>query len=71
MTNETSEKRPGDLFLDRYMPTASDEEREEAYENLRGLIAILIEIDDRLTREKRARRDSRKAGAQGKIRVRP
>lgn len=46
------ERRPGDLFLDRYMPHASEEEREEAYENLRGLISILVEIDDRLAREK-------------------
>jgi hypothetical protein len=43
--------RPGQLFIDRYMPSASAAEREAAYENLRGLIAVLIEIDDRLARE--------------------
>jgi len=52
--------RPAGLFLDRYMPNVTEKEREEAYENLRGLIAILVEIDERLAREKRARDDSRK-----------
>jgi hypothetical protein len=46
-------RRPGDFFLDRYMPNATEQEREEAYENLRSLVSILIEIDDRIAREKR------------------
>jgi hypothetical protein len=52
--------RPGQLFIDRYMPTATHAAREAAYENLRGLIAILVEIDDRLAREARER-DSRES----------
>lgn len=49
---EKRARRPGDLFIDRYMPNASPEEREQAYENLRNLILVLIEIDDRLARER-------------------
>jgi hypothetical protein len=43
--------RPGDLFIDRYMPGASAEEREAAYTNVRRLIAVLVRIDERLRRE--------------------
>ena len=50
-----SERRPGDLFLDRYLADAPSEAREAAYENLCGLMVILIEIDDRLAREARER----------------
>jgi hypothetical protein len=60
MADEVRTTRPGELFLDRYMPKATEAEREEAYENLRELIAILVEIEDRLTREKRTSEDSRK-----------
>lgn len=49
------------LFIDRYMPGASDEAREAAYENLKSLVALLIEIDERVTREKRAQHDSRES----------
>ena len=45
--------RPGDAFIDRYMPGASAEEREEAYANLESLIEVLSQIDDRLAREAR------------------
>lgn len=61
MQEQPRERRPGDLFLDRYMPNATEQEREDAYENLRGLIAITVEIDDRLTREKRVESDSRES----------
>lgn len=53
MRKAKQKSRPGQLFIDRYMPDASEEEREAAYENLRGLITILVEIDDRLAREHR------------------
>ena len=44
-------RRPGDLIIDRYMPNASDAEREEARENLRLLAGVLMRIEDRLAQE--------------------
>ena len=52
MENTKKTRRPGDLFLDRYMPNATEGERELAYENLRGLISILVKIDQRIARGK-------------------
>ncbi len=58
--NNTS--RPGDIFIDRYMPGASQEEREAAYQNVERLIAVLVRINDRLEREER---DSHESGSRG------
>lgn len=58
MLKNHDDKRPGDLFIDRFMPGASADEREEAYVNLERLIAVLVQIDVRLVREERER-DSR------------
>ena len=58
MKHKKTEHRPGDLFIDRYMPKATEEAREEAYANLRALVALLVRIDERLDVEERARRDS-------------
>jgi len=44
-------RRPGDLILDRYMPNASDVEREEARENLRAYAAVVLRIATRLATE--------------------
>ena len=44
-------RRPGDIILDRYMPGASDAEREEARENLRAYAAIVLRIATRLATE--------------------
>ena len=65
--NDKNQQRPGQLFLDRYMPTATDEEREAAYANLKGLVAVLVEIDDRLAREKWVKSDSRESGEDGRV----
>jgi hypothetical protein len=46
-----SEHRPGDVILDRYLPHASSEEREEARENLRRLAQLLIRINNRLAHD--------------------
>ncbi len=46
-----SQRKPGDLILDRYMPNASHEEREAARENLKALVLVLLRIDERLHRE--------------------
>jgi hypothetical protein len=40
--------RPGDIILDRYLPHASEEEREAARENLRRLARLLIRVHERL-----------------------
>ncbi len=50
---QPTDPRPGWLIIDRYMSNASDEEREAAYENLKRLMSVLWEIDQRITREKR------------------
>lgn len=50
--------RPGDIILDRYMPDASPEAREEARENLYALAAAVVRICERIARER-----------QGEIRV--
>lgn len=52
---QNDESRPGDLFIDRYMPGASAEEREEAIANLDRFVAVLVRIDARLEQEKRDR----------------
>jgi hypothetical protein len=38
------ERRPGDIFLERYVPNASHEKREEARQNLRNVVAALLRI---------------------------
>jgi hypothetical protein len=40
----TPPAKPGDLILNRYMPNASDAEREEARQNLYGFAATLVRI---------------------------
>jgi hypothetical protein len=55
MKNENADHRPGELFIDRYMPKATEEAREEAYSNLRALVALLVQIDERLALEERER----------------
>jgi hypothetical protein len=58
MKNTKTNHRPGDLFIDRYMPKATEEAREEAYANLRALVALLVRIDERLALEEQEQRDS-------------
>jgi len=58
MENNKSERRPGERFIDRYMPGASEEAREEAYANLTALVALLVRIDERLALEDQERHDS-------------
>lgn len=47
----TSDQRPGFLIIERYMPSASATEREEAYASLREYVAILMRIEERVKRE--------------------
>jgi hypothetical protein len=65
MKNKNNEHRPGDLFIDRYMPKATEEAREEAYANLRALVALLVRIDERLAIEAQQKGDSRESGLIG------
>jgi hypothetical protein len=52
MLNQSSRPdKPGWLFIDRYMPGATPQEQEEAYENLRSLVQLLLQIDERLVTE--------------------
>jgi hypothetical protein len=53
--------RPGIGFIDRYMPSASAEERDLAYERLCRLVAVFLKVCERLEREDRIREE--KAGA--------
>jgi len=47
-----SEHRPGDIILDRYLPNAAPEQREDARENLRRLARLIIRVHTRLARER-------------------
>ena len=49
--NETNKRRPGDFILDRNIPDATPEQREEARENLRRLAKLLLRVHERLVRE--------------------
>jgi hypothetical protein len=49
---DTAQKRrPGDLIINRYMPHASEEEREKARENLYAFVTVLVRIATRLAHE--------------------
>lgn len=45
------ERKPGDVFLNRYMPNASEQEREAARENLYAYFAVLLSIATRRANE--------------------
>jgi hypothetical protein len=49
-----SNRRPGDIILDRYLSNARPEKREEARENLRRFARLLIRVHERRAREKNA-----------------
>lgn len=51
MDTPQQEHRPGDLILKKYMPNATEDEREEARENLRRLARVLLRIEERMARE--------------------
>ena len=51
----SSPRRPGDLILNRYMPNATEEEREAARENLRQFAVIVVGIAKRIAREEAER----------------
>lgn len=49
---EKPQKRPGDVILNRYMPNASDAEREDARANLYAFAAAFLRICTRIARER-------------------
>jgi hypothetical protein len=51
LNSSTRPDRPGWIFIDRYMPDATPGEQEMAYQNLRSLVALLVQIDERLVIE--------------------
>ena len=51
METSQAERRPGDLILDRHMPTATEDEREAARETLRAYAAVVLRIATRLATE--------------------
>ncbi|MEQ8594759.1 MAG: hypothetical protein RIC04_13890 [Parvibaculum sp.] len=53
MTSNERIRKPGDLIIDRYMPNATEAEREEARENLRAYLAVAMRIAARLEWEER------------------
>ena len=50
-TTSSRPDKPGWGIIDRYMPNASPEEQEAAYENLVSLAKLIVRIDDRLFEE--------------------
>jgi hypothetical protein len=48
----TPTSRPGDKIFDRYLPSASPEEREKARENVRTWTVYLIKVGARITSER-------------------
>jgi len=51
MAAENNQRRPGDLIINRYMPMATDAEREAARENLYGFVKVLMRIATRRATE--------------------
>ena len=51
MNIQPNKPRPGDLILNRYMLNATEQEREEARENLRAYATVILRIATRLATE--------------------
>ena len=51
-------RRPGDLILDRYMPDAPLDVREEARRRLYAYVRTLLRAAERMVREEQATTDS-------------
>ena len=54
-------KKPGDYILDKYMPDASLEDREEARRRLYAFVGVLLRIATRLEKEATDREGAREA----------
>ena len=60
MKNQKSDQRPDCSSTDHYTSKATEEAREEAFANLRALVALLVRIDERLAIEDEERHDAGK-----------
>ena len=48
---QSPEHKPGDLIINKYMPDATPEQKEEARENLRAFARLIVRVETRLARE--------------------
>ena len=55
---ESNRRQPGDLILDRYLPFATPEEREDARETMRQFAIVYFSIIRRRARDTQAKSDS-------------
>ena len=69
MPTSNADYRPGDVILNRYMPNASEADREEARANLYAFVAVLVRIAKRRTDEEIEREIRVKA--EGKVESEP
>lgn len=60
-------QQPGDFILNRYMPDAPADVREEARRRLYGYVRVLLRIATRLEREKREATDSSELAGRRKM----
>lgn len=67
MPTNNRERKPGDLIITRYMPNASEVEREEARENLRAYLAVALRIARRLEQEERDRAQTIRANPDSEV----
>jgi hypothetical protein len=65
--SDTSPAHPEDIFIDRYMPGATSEQREEARQNVRNLVAVLVRINARLRETERRKSDSPESTEGGRV----
>lgn len=42
---------PSDIFINRYLPNATEEQRAQARANLNAFVSVLILINERIRRE--------------------
>jgi len=57
-------KEPGWYIIDKYLPDATPEAKQEAHANLVGMLSVLVEIDDRLEKENQDKRKEVEAKAE-------
>lgn len=64
---DTTHAHPEDIFIDRYMPGATTAQREEARQNVRNLVAVLVRINARLAQEAKGKSDSPESAGSGRV----
>jgi len=64
-----NDSRPEDILIDRYMPGATSTQREEARQNVRDLVTVLVRINARLALEERGKTDSPESAGSGRVAI--